>query len=359
VVTQRCEWENGASVPRLRRVDCSGPGLTRRRFGRGFAYFDEDGDRIADEEVLARIRALGIPPAWQDVWICPVPNGHIQAIGTDAAGRKQYRYHDQWRARKDAEKFDRMVEFARELPRVRKVTAKQLRLDGFPRERVLAGALRLLDRGFFRVGGEEYADSGSYGLATMLKEHVTLLPDDVLLFDYPAKGGKERLQSVVDPNVYELVKALKRRRAGGPELLAYRNHRWRDVRSSDINDYIKEVAGGDFSAKDFRTWNGTVLAAVALGVSGRAATSRTARKRAMSRAAQEVAHYLGNTPAVARSAYIDPRVFDRYRAGVTIGNGLDRLGEVDYGAPSTQGPIEEAVLDLLEEERSPVLEKVA
>jgi DNA topoisomerase I len=347
-------------MPRLRRVDCSSPGLTRRRFGRGFAYFDEDGDRIDDPVVLERIVSLAIPPAWTDVWICSVPNGHIQAIGIDAAGRKQYRYHDRWRARKDQEKFDRMVDFARGLPRVREVAADHLQLDGFPRERVLAGAVRLLDRGFFRIGGEEYAETGSYGLATMRKEHVTLLPEDAILFEYVAKGGKDRVQSVVDPDVYELVGALKRRRSGGPELLAYRNHRWRDVRSSDINDYIKEITNGDFSAKDFRTWNGTVLAAMALAVSGRAARSRTARKRAMTRAAQEVAYYLGNTPAVARSSYIDPRVFDRYQAGVTIGGTIDRFGEVqEYGAPATQGPIEEAVLDLLEEERSPALEQVA
>ena len=346
-------------MPRLRRVDCSGSGFTRRRFGRGFAYYDEDGDRIDDPDVVERIESLRIPPAWADVWICPVPNGHIQAVGTDAAGRKQYRYHDAWRARADQKKFDRMVDFARGLPRVRQVAEEHLQLDGFPRERVLAGAVRLLDRGFFRIGGEEYAESGSYGLATMRKEHVRLLPDDVILFDYVAKGGKERLQSIVDPHVYELVKALKRRR-GGPELLAFRNGGWRDVRSSDINEYIKEITGGDFSAKDFRTWNGTVLAAVALAVSGRAARSRTARKRAVTRAAQEVAHYLGNTPAVARASYIDPRVFDRYQAGVTIGGVIDAFGDAgDYGAPSTQGPIEEAVLDLLEEERSPALEKVA
>ena len=347
-------------MPRLRRVDCSDPGITRRRFGRGFAYYDEDGDRIDDPVVLERIRELAIPPAWTDVWICPSPNGHIQAIGTDAAGRKQYRYHDRWRARKDQEKFDRMVAFARGLPDVRTTAAEHLALDGFPRERVLAGAVRLLDRGFFRIGGEEYAETGSYGLATMLKEHVTLLPESALLFEYPAKGGRERLQSLVDPDVYDVVAALKRRRRGGQELLAYKNARWRDVRSSDINDYIKEITGGDFSAKDFRTWHGTVLAAVALAVSGRAAGSRTARKRAMSRAAQEVALYLGNTPAVARSSYIDPRVFDRYRAGVTIGGALDELGEVDdLGAPSTQGAVEEAVVDLLEDERSPALEKVA
>ena len=359
-VTPSLEWENGASMPRLRRVDCSRTGLTRRRFGRGFAYFDEEGDRIDDPDVLERIRSLGIPPAWTDVWICPVPNGHIQAIGTDAAGRKQYRYHDVWRARKDQEKFDRMIDFARGLPRVRRLTARHVKLEGFPRKRVLGCAVRLLDRGFFRIGGEEYAETGSYGLATMRKEHVTLLPEHVILFDYVAKGGKDRLQSIVDPPVYEVVQALKRRRGGGRELLAFQNGGWRDVRSSDINEYIKEITGGDFTAKDFRTWNGTAIAAVALAVSGRAAGSRTARKRAIARAAQEVAHYLGNTPAVARASYIDPRVFDRYSAGVTIGGAIDVLGDVqEFGAPSTQGPIEEAVLDLLEEERSPALERVA
>ena len=347
-------------MPRLRRVDCSGPGITRRRFGRGFAYYDEDGDRIDDPDTLERIRELAIPPAWSDVWICPLPNGHIQAIGTDAAGRKQYRYHDRWRTRKDQEKFDRMVEFARGLPELRATASEHLGLAGFPRERVLACAVRLLDRGFFRIGGEEYAENGSYGLATMLKEHVKLLPESALLFEYPAKGGKDRLQSFVDPDVYGVVAALKRRRRGGAELLAYKNGRWRDVRSSDVNDYIKEITGGDFSAKDFRTWHGTVLAAVALAVSGRAARSRTARKRAMTRAAQEVGLYLGNTPAVARASYIDPRVFDRYRSGVTIGGALDELGDVDdLGAPSTQGAVEEAVVDLLEDERSPALEKVA
>ncbi len=345
---------------RLRRADPSLPGFTRRRAGKGFVYYDEAGRRIADLEVLERIKALVIPPAWKGVWICPWPSGHLQAVGIDARGRRQYRYHDRWRARRDAEKFDHMVEFARALPELRRRCCERLEGKGLTRERVLACAIRLLDLGFFRIGGEEYAEAGSYGLATMRKEHVTLLPEHVILFDYVAKGGQDRLQSIVDPHVYEVVQALKRRRGGGRELLAFQNGGWRDVRSSDINEYIKEITGGDFTAKDFRTWNGTVIAAVALAVSGRAAKSRTARKRAIARAAEEVAHYLGNTPAVARSSYIDPRVFDRYSAGVTIGGVVDLLGDVEeLGAPSTQGPIEEAVLDLLEEERSSALEQVA
>ncbi|HKP16891.1 MAG TPA: hypothetical protein VJT84_00340 [Gaiellaceae bacterium] len=349
-------------MPRLRRADCSTPGIRRVRRGRGFAYIDDStGERITDEDTLERIRSLVIPPAWEDVWICPHLNGHIQAVGTDARGRKQYRYHDAWRARRDQEKFDDMVEFARALPRLRKMAARHLRQREPSRERVLAGAARLLDRGFFRIGGESYAEENeTYGLATMQKRHVRLLPDNVLVFDYPAKGGQPRLQSIVDPDVYRLIGELIRRRGGSAELLAYKDGRvWRDVRSSDINAYIKEIMGADFSAKDFRTWSATVLAAVGVAVSGKAAASPTARKRAIARAVKEVAFYLGNTPAVCRASYIDPRVFDRYSAGVTIGGALDALGDVDLGEPATQGAVEEAVLDLLGDEESPMLEKVA
>jgi DNA topoisomerase I len=349
-------------MSRLRRADCSTKGIRRVRRGRGFTYVDEStGKRVADEETLGRIQGLVIPPGWEDVWICPHPNGHMQAVGTDTRGRKQYRYHDAWRARRDQEKFDQMLEFARALPRIRRTTARHLRRAGPTRERVLAAAARLLDRGFFRIGGESYAEENdTYGLATMQKRHVRLLPNSVLVFDYPAKGGQRRLQSVVDPDVYALVAELKRRRGGGSELLAYKaGRRWRDVRSADINAYIKEITGGDFTAKDFRTWSATVLAAVGVAVSGRAAGSPTARKRAIARAVKEVAFYLGNTPAVCRASYIDPRVFDRFAAGVTIGGALDALGDVDFGEPATQGPVEEAVLDLLAEEESPVLAQVA
>jgi DNA topoisomerase IB len=349
-------------MARLRRADLTGPGITRRGRGSGWEYFDEGGEKIGDLETLERIRELAIPPAWKDVWICPYPNGHIQAVGTDAAGRKQYRYHERWRARRDAIKFERMTEFARALPRVREETERHLRKRGFPRERVLAAAVRLLERGFFRIGGEEYAEENeSYGLATMRKSHVTLGDGGEIVFDYPAKSGKRQVRSVVDPPVYRVVEALKRRRAGGPELLAYeRDGAWFDVKSDDINAYVKEATGGDFTAKDFRTWTGTVLAAVALAVSGPVATSKTGRKRAMSRAIKEVAHYLGNTPAVARASYIDPRVFDRYASGVTIGGALEELGaDAELGEPAFQGAIEAAVLDLLEDETSPALERVA
>jgi len=347
-------------MARLRRVDCSGPGILRRRRGRGFEYVDEEGERIDDEETLERIRELVIPPAWQKVWICPYPFGHIQAVGTDAAGRRQYLYHQRWRTRRDQEKFDEMLRFARALPGLRRTAAEHLGQPGLTQERVLACAVRLLDRGFFRVGTEDYAEqNGTYGLATMRKRHVKLGPDGLLVFDYVAKSGKHRVQSVVDPDVYKVVEKLKSRRSG-TELLAFKVGRaWADVRSSHINDYIKKVTGEDFSAKDFRTWHGTVLAAVGLAVSGRAAGSKTARERAIARAVKEVAHYLGNTPAVCRASYIDPRVFDRYRDGITIGGALEAIGDVDFGEPATQGAVEEAVLDLLEETDSPVLEKVA
>jgi DNA topoisomerase I len=346
-------------VARLRRADSSGPGLARRGRGRGFEYLDESGARV-DAATAKRIRALAIPPAWADVWICPEPNGHIQAVGTDAAGRRQYLYHPDWRRRRDRQKFAEMTRFARVLPELREAAARDLRRRGLVRERVLACAVRLLDRGFFRIGTEGYAaENGSYGLATMQRRHVTLEPGGAVRFDYRSKGGKRRVQSVVDPQVLTVVRALKRRRTG-TELLAYRSGRaWVDVTSDDINQYIKEATRDTFTAKDFRTWNATVLAAVALAVSSEAHGSKAARTRAISRAVQEVAYYLGNTPAVCRASYIDPRVFDRFRDGLTIGGALAELGEGGRGALATQGAVEEAVLDLLERDvDSPALERV-
>jgi DNA topoisomerase IB len=340
----------------LRRVDCGAPGIRRRKHGKGFVYVDACGERVRDPETLARIRDLVIPPAWTDVWICSAPNGHIQAIGTDAAGRKQYRYHDAWRARRDTEKFDHMLEFGACLPALRERVGDDLSRDDLDRERVLGAAVRLLDLGFFRIGTEGYAESNqTYGLATMLKSHVTVRGEEVR-FDYIAKSGKQRMQQVVEPSVVEVVRALKRRRGGGAELLAYRRDgAWVDVRSTDINAYIKEITGGEYSAKDFRTWNATVLAAVALAVSDWAPTAN-ARKRAVARAMSEVSHYLGNTPAVCRASYVDPRVIDRYLAGVTVKHVLAALGEdTDPGALGTQGTVEYAVLDLLSEAPVPTL----
>jgi DNA topoisomerase IB len=306
------------------------------------------------------VKELAIPPAWRDVWICPDPNGHLQAVGTDAAGRKQYIYHEVWRARQDQAKFDHMMDFAAALPAMRKVTLEHLQLPGQPFEKTLGLAVRLLDRGFFRIGSEGYAEQNqSYGLATIQKKHVTIRDNEVI-FDYRAKSGQRRVWSTVDPIMLEVIGSLKQRRSGGLDLLAYKNGReWIDVKSSDINDYVRQISGGDFTAKDFRTWGATVLAAVGLAVSGYASGSATARKRAIARSVKEVAHYLGNTPAVCRASYIDPRVFDRYRSGWTIS--LESIGEgMVFGDLSTQGPIEEAVVDLIEDRRkSPTLEKIA
>lgn len=348
-------------MPRLRRVDCAGPGFTRRRRGRGFEYLDGSGDRIEDLEVIQRIKDLSIPPAWTDVWICSVPNGHLQAVGTDAAGRKQYIYHSWWRQRRDQEKFDRMIEFAQALPKIRHHTNEHLVQEGMGRDRVLACAARLLDRGFFRIGGEGYAEENeTFGLATIRKEHVRF-DGRFVIFEYVAKSNKERLQSIVDPVVFEVVRALRRRRGGSDELLAYKvGGRWRDVKSLDINDYLKEVSGGDYTAKEFRTWHGTVMCAQALAVSKGAMSTKTGRKRAVSRAIQEVAHYLGNTPAVCRASYVDPRIIDRYDSGVTIAPVIERVADADFDEPEIQVAFEEAVLDLIEgNTRSPDVEKVA
>ena len=338
-------------TPRLRRPDCTGPGIVRRRHGRGFRYLDEDGAPVDEPEVLQRIHELVIPPAWEDVWICPYPGGHIQATGVDAAGRKQYLYHPRWRQRRDMQKFDDMVDFARVLPKLRKRVDAELGGGGeLTYDRVCACAVRLLDRGFFRVGGEDYAvRNESYGLATMKKAHVRQR-GDVLVFDYPAKSGKRRVQAVVDPSAAAVIDRLKRRRGGGDDLLAYkRGRRWADLRSEDINAWLKDATGKDVSAKDFRTWGATVLAAVALAVSEEAAATEAGRKRAITRAIKEVAHYLGNTPAIARASYIDPRVFDRYREGKAIDYRLlAAAGERNGDATAIQGPVEKAVLGLLE-----------
>jgi DNA topoisomerase-1 len=303
---------------RLRRADCAGPGITRVRRGRGFSYEDGTGGKIADEETLERIRQLAIPPAWKEVWICPDPFGHIQATGYDEAGRKQYLYHERWQQRQAERKFELVREFALALPKLRRAVTADLRRQGMPRERALACAVRLLDLGFFRVGSEVYAEENeSFGLATVRREHVTIKRGEVV-FDFPAKSGQRRVQSIRDAAARRALEAMYRRRSGPEDLLAYRaGGEWVDVRSSEINDYIHAEIGEEFTAKNFRTWHGTVLAAVALAGEERPA-SDAAAKRAISRAVAQVSEALGNTPAVCRASYIDPRVLDRFRDGTTI-----------------------------------------
>lgn len=349
------------TADRLRRSDIAGPGITRRRRGRGWEYLEARDGRVEDAEILTRIEELVIPPAWQEVWICPYPGGHIQATGIDQKGRKQYLYHPAWRQRRDAQKFDDMVEFARRLPDLRDRVSEDLARGDMGRERVLAAAVRLLDRGFFRIGSEDYAvKNQTYGLATMKRRHCRL-DGDVLLFDYPAKHSKRRIQAVIDPEIAEILKKLKSRRGGGDELLAYKpspRGGWADVKSTDINEYLKDATGHDMSAKDFRTWGATVWAAVALGVSGQVPATKTAQKRMVVRAVKEVAYYLGNTPAVARASYIDPRVIDRFQDGMTISGVLTDMPEDAAEQTAIQGPVEDAVLDLVTGGESDLLERV-
>ncbi len=345
-------------MPRLRRSDCAAPGIARRRRGRGFEYREPDGERVDDRETLERIAELAIPPAWQEVWICVDPLGHLQATGVDAAGRKQYLYHERWRAHRDRAKFDSMIGFGERLPRLRRRVARDLRsaasrsngaapTDLAP-ELVTACAVRLLDLGFFRIGSEDYAQRNeSYGLTTMLRRHVAI-EDGELVFDFPAKSGQRRVQAIADEESLAVVAALKRRR-GRPQLLAYREgRRWRELRAEEVNEYIKRATGGDFTAKDFRTWNATVLAAVALAA--RADTPPGRRERAVSAAIKTVAAYLGNTPAVCRASYVDPRVLDRFKGGVTIAPAVGTIaaGGADLARPRVRRRVESAVLELLE-----------
>lgn len=338
-------------MPRLRRSNQERPGITRVRRGKGFQYFDPFGRPLEDAETLARIRALVIPPAWNDVWICPYPNGHIQAIGYDLAGRKQYLYHPHWRTMRDQLKFQHMIEFARCLPDLRRQTRQCLMAPDMSRERVLAAAVRMLDRGAFRLGSEQYTQKHStFGIATILKSHVRLGPDYSITFDFVAKHQQRQVHKFVDPDIYEVLAALKRRRSGA-ELLAYKaGGRWVDVKSADINEFLKEISGGDFTAKDFRTWTATVLAAVALS-SKLDAKSATARKRAVAAAVKEVAASIGNTPAVCRSSYIYPRIIDEFLAGTTVAAAIEGLDPEALGEWGYREAVDAAVLTLLEGER--------
>ncbi|MFN8150837.1 MAG: DNA topoisomerase IB [Solirubrobacterales bacterium] len=338
-------------MARTRRVDTNRPGITRKGRGKGFSYHEEDGTRITDKETLDRIRSLAIPPAWSDVWICPHPRGHIQATGVDDAGRKQYRYHDDWRESRDRIKFEEMEEFARALPKLRERIDAGLAERGLVRDRVCSCAIRLLDLGLFRVGSERYENENeSYGLTTIKRKHLTI-ERGVATFDYPGKSGKRGHQVIADPSVIPVLKALKQRRQAPKltHLLVYREGReWRDLDADDVNAFIKEVAGDGFSAKDFRTWNATVLAAVFLAADEEEPTTRAASKRIVNRAIKTTATYLNNTPAVCRASYIDPRVFDRFEDGETIAPQIERIERAaDPGQFPDREKIERAVLGLL------------
>ncbi|MFF5076914.1 DNA topoisomerase IB [Actinoplanes sp. NPDC000266] len=312
---------------RLRRSDLGRPGYGRRGAGKGFTYLDTEGAVLKDEDEIARIKALVIPPAWKDVWISADPRGHIQAIGVDAAGRKQYRYHDAWRAARDEKKFDHALEVAARLPKIR----DRLRADltsgrGLCRSRVLASIVTLLDMNMFRIGSDQYAvreEDPSFGLSTLRPEHIRTSGGCVLM-EFTGKSGVEHSGSVDDGEVCTVLKDLKRRRRGAARLFAYwEGRKWHEVHADEINEYLREISGDRMTAKDFRTWHGTVKAAAELAEVGPQPT-KAKRKKAVSHAMKEVAELLGNTPAVARASYVDPRVIEAYEEGEVVGSPDER-----------------------------------
>jgi DNA topoisomerase-1 len=331
----------------LRYVRDDGAGICRRRAGRGVVYIGPDGRRVRDAETLERIRRLAIPPAWRDVWICPLAHGHLQASGRDARGRKQYRYHARFRAVRDETKYARMVAFALALPAVRRRVAEDLKRSGLPREKVLAAVVRLLETTGIRVGNEEYARAnGSFGLTTLRTRHVEI-DGATLTFEFRGKGGRAHRVNVDDRRLARVVAHCQD--LPGQELFQYvdADGARRVVDSGDVNAYLREASGADFTAKDFRTWAGTVLASVAL----RERASRTHLRREVARAVEEVASALGNTPAICRKGYIHPAVIDSYLAG-RLADGLGGRARHRHGSEGLR-PEEVAVLDLLGGPRAP------
>jgi DNA topoisomerase IB len=335
---------------RLRRTSPDQPGWTRRRAGRGFVYLDEHGERLPEADA-ARVRALVIPPAWTDVWVTPHPNGHLQAVGTDDAGRRQYLYHPDWRARRDAEKFDRVLCFGEALMRARQRVLVDLAADGMPLERASACAVRLLDIGCFRIGNDVYADAhGSFGLTTLQRRHVRRRQDR-LVFAFTGKSGIDHRIEIDDAMVTEAIEVMRRRRSADQSLLAYRDGRgWRAMLPALVNDYVREVTGVEATAKDFRTWHATVLAAAALAArldeaGGR--VSRTRGRRMVTASMSEVAEFLGNTPALARRSYVDPRVVSAFEEGRTVVATVRR----SFDSPDErQAALERATLRLIRQE---------
>lgn len=324
-----------------------------RRRGNGFELFDARGRKLTGDASHDRVAALAIPPAWQDVWISPSERGHIQATGVDAAGRRQYLYHADWTANRSRAKFQRMGEFAAELGPLRESVERDLRAaEQLGRPAVLGGLVRLLDIGFFRVGSERYAaENRTFGLTTLLRDHATVRRDGTIVFDYIAKHGKRRVQRASDPAVGELVSRLKRRRVDpDPRLFSSRDEdrRWTAIRAGDLNAYLQELTGIATTAKDFRTWNGTVLAAAFLAATPAPGT-KTARNRVANDALRQVADALGNTLAVTRSSYVDPRVVDRWRRGdvIDLDDG-DLAPDPDEWNAEDRRAVELAVIDLLD-----------
>jgi DNA topoisomerase-1 len=298
-----------ARVAGLRYVGDHQPGIKRRKAGKGFTYVGPTGKPLTDPDELARIRRIAVPPAWTRVWICPHANGHIQAIGRDAKGRKQYRYHPRWRSVRDTTKYEKMVAFARALPRIRVRVAEDLARPGLPREKVLATVVKLLELTHIRVGNEEYARKNrSYGLTTMRSQHVEVTGSEVR-FTFRGKSGKDHEIDCRDRMLARIVRRCQD--LPGEELFCYvdESGETRSIESGDVNDYLREISGDDFTAKDFRTWAGTLLLARALVI------EPTTTKRKLLAAIKVVADRLGNTPSVCRKCYVHPAVIDSYLAG--------------------------------------------
>jgi DNA topoisomerase-1 len=301
----------------LRYVNDDQPGFSRRRKGEEFEYFDTKRKPIRDEQRLLRIRRLATPPAWSDVWICPSPNGHIQATGRDVRERKQYQYHERWREIRDENKYDRLVDFGKALPKIRRRLKKDLALSGLPRKKVLATIVQLLERSLIRVGNEEYArENKSFGLTTMQDRHVDV-KGSKLRFRFRGKSGRQHEVDVTDCRIARIVSKLQD--LPGQSLFQYLDDEGnvRDINSQDVNEYLREITGEDFTAKDLRTWAGTVLAAVALGKLGASETKQQAKSN-IKHAIGAVAEVLGNTPAVCRQCYIHPAVLEAYLNGNSI-----------------------------------------
>ncbi|PYJ23394.1 MAG: DNA topoisomerase I [Verrucomicrobia bacterium] len=331
----------------LHYVSDDRPGYTRRANNGEFEYLDTEGKTIGDEQRLLRIKRLAIPPAWTDVWICPSPSGHIQATGRDARGRKQYRYHDRWRELRDENKFDRLAAFAKALPNIRRRIAKDLKLPGLPRRKVLATVVRLLERTFIRIGNEEYArENKSFGLTTMQDRHVTV-KGDRLRFRFRGKSGRAHEVDMTDRRIAKIVS--KCQDLPGQDLFQYIDDgEVRDVASQDVNDYLREITNENFTAKDFRTWAGTVLAAIALNAQGEFETKKQAKANVKT-AVCAVAQLLGNTPAICRKCYVHPAIVEAYLSGRQIAG----LGQVIKTPDNINlRAVEAAVLKFLRARRS-------
>ncbi len=351
--------EQSAALVGLRYVSNPSPGITRRSRGKDFEYRNAQGKKVTAKETLGRIKALAIPPAWTRVWICPVEDGHLQATGHDARGRKQYRYHRRWREVRDETKYARMLAFAKALPGIRKRIKKDIKTKGLTRHKVLATVVRLLEVSLIRVGNEEYArDNKSYGLTTM-RDHHAKVKGDTVQFSFRGKSAKDHTIDVQDPVLAKIVK--KCQDLPGQEIFQYIDEEGRrqDVKSDDVNEYIRETSGMEFTAKDFRTWAGTVLAATALHEFEKFDSQAQAKKNVL-RAIEAVSQKLGNTPAVCRKCYVHPAIVDTYMDGTLVKTLRQRAKEQFEGSLSHLPPEEAAVLVLLQEklgEEKETLEK--